>query len=43
MLNSLGLNIAKLFRFFKTGKLNSYWIAPENLEKEEFKKPNLKG
>lgn len=42
MLNSLGLNIAKLFRFFETGKLNAFWIAPNDLQPEEFKKPNLK-
>ncbi len=42
MLNSLGLNIAKLFRFFETGKLNSFWTATEDLQPEEFKKPNLK-
>lgn len=42
MLNSLGLNVAKLFRYFETGKLNSFWIAPIDLEPEEFKKPNLK-
>ena len=42
MLNSLGLNIAKLFRYFETGKLNSFWKAPDNLEPEIFKKPNQK-
>ena len=42
MLNSLGLNIAKLFRLFETGKLNAFWIAPNDLQPEEFKKPNLK-
>ena len=42
MLNSLGLNIAKIFRYFETGKLNSFWKAPDNLEPEEFKKPNRK-
>ena len=42
MLNSLGLNIAKLFRFFETGKLNAFWIAPNDLQPEEFRKPNLK-
>ena len=41
MLNSLGLNIAKLFRFFETGKLNAFWTAPSDLQPEEFKKPNL--
>ena len=42
MLNSLGLNIAKLFRFFDTGKLSAFWSAPSDLQPEEFKKPNLK-
>ena len=42
MLNFLGLNIAKLFRYFETEKLNKFWSAPENLEKEQFKKPNWK-
>lgn len=42
MLNSLGLNIAKLFRYFETGRLNAFWTAPSDLETEKFKKPNLK-
>lgn len=42
MLNSLGLNIAKVFRYFETGKLNSFWRTPDNLESEIFKKPNRK-
>ena len=42
MLNFLGLNIAKLFRFYETGKLNKFWIAPDNLEPETFKKPSWK-
>ena len=42
MLNSLGLNVAKLFRFLETGKLNAFWIAPNDLQPEEFRKPNLK-
>ena len=42
MLNSLGLNIAKLFRFYSTGKLNAFWLAPKDLEQEQFRKPNLK-
>ena len=42
MLNYLGLNIAKLFRFYKTGTLNKYWVAPENLETETFRKPSWK-
>lgn len=42
MFNFLGLNIAKLFRFHETGRLNKYWTAPDNLEPEIFKKPNWK-
>ena len=42
MLNFLGLNIAKLFRYYETGTLNKYWIAPDNLEPEIFKKPSWK-
>ena len=42
MLNYLGLNIAKLFRFYKTGAVNRYWVAPGNLETEAFKKPSWK-
>ena len=42
MLTALGLNIAKLIRFYDTGKLNRYWIAPDNLEPEYFKKPSWK-
>lgn len=42
MLNFLGLNIAKLFRYYETGKINKFWIAPDNLETEVFKKPSWK-
>jgi|GEM_PF-6276490 len=38
MLYFLGLNLAKLFRFFQTGSLNKFWKAPESLEPEEFRK-----
>ena len=41
-LKFLGLNIAKLFRFYETGKTNEFWTAPEDLEAEEFKKPSAK-
>ena len=40
MLTALGLNIAKLIRFYNTGKLNKFWVAPDNLEPEQFKKPS---
>ena len=42
MLTALGLNIAKLIRFYSTDKLNKFWIAPNNLEPEQFKKPSWK-
>ena len=42
MLTALGLNIAKLIRFYETGKLNKYWDAPKDLEPEQFKKPSWK-
>lgn len=42
MLTALGLNIAKLIRYYQTGKLNKFWVAPDNLEPEEFKKPSWK-
>ncbi len=42
MLTALGLNIAKLIRFYETGKLNKYWNAPNDLEPEQFKKPSWK-
>ena len=42
MLTALGLNIAKLIRYYQTGKLNKYWVAPDNLKSEEFKKPSWK-
>ena len=42
MLTALGLNIAKLIRFYETGKLNKYWDAPNDLEPEQFKKPSWK-
>ena len=42
ILTALGLNIAKLIRFYETGKLNKYWNAPNDLEPEQFKKPSWK-
>lgn len=42
MLNFLGLNIAKLFRYFEKSTLNDYWIAPEDLTPQSFKKPSWK-
>ena len=42
MLYFLGLNLAKLFRFFQTGSLNRFWKAPESLRPEEFRKPSAR-
>lgn len=42
MLYFLGLNLAKLFRFFQTGSLNRFWKAPEGLRPEEFRKPSAR-
>ncbi len=39
---SLGFNIKKLFSFFDGNLKIKYWIAPNNLEPESFKKPNAK-
>jgi transposase IS4 family protein len=38
MLNFLGFNIAKLFRYYEKNTLNDFWIAPENLIPQTFKK-----
>ena len=42
MLNYLGINVAKLFRFYETGKTNRFWIVSQNIEPEQFKKPSWK-
>ncbi|MCQ2976366.1 MAG: transposase [Bacteroidales bacterium] len=42
MLYFLGLNIAKLFRYYETGKLNKFWIAPDDLEPQTMKKVSAK-
>ena len=42
MLTALGLNVAKLFRFYETGKTCRHWVAPDGLEPEVFKKPSWK-
>ena len=42
MLVLLGLNIKKLFNFYSTNKFPKFWIPPENLESQEFKKPSAK-
>ena len=42
MLVILGLNIKKLFNFYSTNKFPKFWIPPENLKSQEFKKPSAK-
>ena len=42
MLELLGLNIKKLFNFYSTNKFPKFWIPPENLKSQEFKKPSAK-
>jgi len=42
MLYFLGLNIAKLFRYYETGELNKYWEAPASLSPQEIKKISAK-
>ncbi len=42
MLYFMGLNIAKLFRYYESGQLNKFWVAPEGLQTQEFKKPSAK-
>ncbi len=42
MLYFLGLDLAKLFRFFATGRLGRFWKAPPDLEAQAFRKPSAK-
>ncbi|MCR5078777.1 MAG: transposase, partial [Bacilli bacterium] len=42
MLYCLGLNIRKLFRFYRGKARFDYWKAPEGLSPEKFKKPSAK-
>lgn len=42
MLNFLGHNIAKLFRYFENNKHPNYWVAPENFDCQKIKKPSWK-
>jgi len=42
MLYCLGLNIRKLFRFYRKKARFEYWKAPEGLKPESFKKPSAK-
>lgn len=42
MLTFLGYNVRKLFRFFSGKAKFNYWVAPEDLPAEKFKKPRAK-
>ena len=42
MLNALGLTVAKLFRFYETGKMPDYWEAPSEMSPQTFKRPSAK-
>lgn len=42
MLNALGLTVAKLFRFYETGKTPDFWEAPPEMAPQAFKKPSAK-
>ncbi len=42
MLVLLGLNIKKLYNFYDNSKLPKYWIAPDNLKPQSFKKISYK-
>lgn len=42
MLVCLGFNIRKLFRFYSGNLKKKYWVAPEGLCAEHFKKPSAK-
>ena len=42
MLVLLGLNIRKLFKYYETKTLPKFWIAPEDLKPQIFKKVSAK-
>ena len=42
MLVFLGLNLKRLLRYYKTGKVLSFWIAPEDLMAQKPKNPSAK-
>lgn len=42
MLTFLGINIKKLFTFYKTNKQPKFWVIPDDLKAESFKKPSAK-
>lgn len=42
ILVSLAYNIRKLMRYIQTGKKPEYWVVPNGLKEEKFKKPSYK-
>ena len=42
MLVLLGLNIKKLFNFYSTNHFPKFWLLPDNLLPQQFKKPSAK-
>lgn len=42
MLELVGLNISKLFKFYATKAYPNFWIAPNDLKPQTFKKPSAK-
>ena len=42
MLELIGLNINKLFKFYETNSYPKFWIAPYDLKPQTFKKPSAK-
>ena len=42
MLTFLGQTIRKYFDYLETGKLPNYWIIPNGIEPQKFKKPSVK-
>lgn len=42
MLELIGLNINKLFKFYETNSYPKFWVAPFDLKPQTFKKPSAK-
>lgn len=42
MLELIGLNINKLFKFYETNSYTKFWVAPCDLKPQTFKKPSAK-
>ena len=42
MLELIGLNIYKLFKFYETNSYPKFWVAPCDLKPQTFKKPSAK-